>query len=365
MQKMNKGIFIYIIFIFILIDITKLNHLWDENIHRRLLHHFQGNQYNPNKFPWIKFITNTINEEELKEINLIDCDKKTGIQNISSLGSRFFGGNYSKKTTLYYNDFDHATQKKLDKIGNRIKPQLEKLCGKKLQLGTSSFRCVLLRYEGINSEFTCHYDTEPHNCYRTLFLVKKEGKIPDFIYYDKDRNKIRKKLNLGDGLFFKGTQTFHCVDKNKDSDMKRYMIGWQYSTDNKIQDDSLCSKLRSKTKFKLFKILFPHLLITITLGLILKYYFGFKLNNKDINKLYIFTALISLMAMMNIFNKIAGIGTKIPMNCEILIKILIISIISFWDIAIGIIFYNYLIITEMLLPTQWLINNNVGLFKNE
>lgn len=362
---MDKGIFIYIIFIFILIDITKLNHLWDENFHRRLLHHFQGNQYNPNKIPWIKFITNTLNEQELNEINLIDCDKKIGLQNISSLGSRIFGGNYSKKTTLYYDDFDPITQKKLDEIGNRIKPQLEKLCGKKLQLGTSSFRCVLLRYEGIDSEFTCHYDTEPYNCYRTLFLVKKEGIIPDFIYYDKDGNKIRKKLNIGDGLFFKGTQTFHCVDKNKDSNMKRYMIGWQYSTDNKIQDDSLCSKLRSETKFNLFKLLFPHLLITIALGLILKYYFGFKLNNKEINKLYIFTALISSIAIVNIFNKIPGVGTKIPMNYEILIKILIICIISFWDIAIGIIFYNYLIITEMLLPTQWLINNKVGLFKNE
>ena len=97
---MDKGIFIYIILIFILIDITKINHLWDENFHRRLLHHFQGNQYNPNKIPWIKFITNTLNEQELNEINLIDCDKKIGLQNISSLGSRIFGGNYSKK--LHY-----------------------------------------------------------------------------------------------------------------------------------------------------------------------------------------------------------------------------------------------------------------------
>ena len=32
------------------------------------------------------------------------------------------------------------------------------------------------------------------------------------------------------------------------------MVGWQYSTDNSIEDKSLCSKLRSESKLNIFKI---------------------------------------------------------------------------------------------------------------
>ena len=361
---MNNQKYLILIIIFIFLDITKINHLWNENFHRRLLHHFQGNQFNPNKKPWIKFLTNIINKKELSQINLINYDKNQGLQTISAVGSKILGGNYSKKTTLYYHDFPPIIRKNLDKIGNRIKPQLEKLCGEKLELGKSSFRCVLLRYEGENAEFTCHYDTEPYNCYRTLFLVKKEGIIPDFIYYNKKGKQINKQFEVGDGLFFKGTQTFHCVDRSKDPNMKRYMIGWQYTTNNKISDDSLCSKLRSETRFNLIKIILPNLITTMVIGLIFKYYIGFKLPSKDRQILLLMTVIISIMAILNIFKKIPYIGTKIPFNYQILIKILIISIFSYLDMSIGILFYNYLLITEMILPRKWLINNKLGLFKN-
>lgn len=355
---------IILIVIFTMIDLSKVNHLWSENFHRRLLHHFQGNQFNPNKNPWIRFMGKTITKEELKYINNIKNSKDDGLQNLSPIASKIFGGNYSSKTTLYYNDFSRDTQIELDKIGNRIKPQLEKLCGKKLYLGKSSFRCVLLRYEGKNAEFTCHYDTEPHNCYRTLFLVNKQGKVPPFIYYNKKGEQIKKQFEVGEGLFFKGTQTFHCVDKSKDDNMKRYMIGWQYSTDNSVTDDSLCSKLRSESKFNLVKMIGPSLIIPLIIGQLFKYYTGFSMKSSNFKYLIFGTIVSSLLVLNDIFKEYKTIGTKIPINIEILLKILIISIISFMNIPIGLLYYNYLILTEISYPRKWLVNNEVGLFKN-
>ena len=57
---MNVKNTLSLILIFILIDLSKINHLWNENFHRRILHHFQGNLFNPNKTPWINFMGKTI-----------------------------------------------------------------------------------------------------------------------------------------------------------------------------------------------------------------------------------------------------------------------------------------------------------------
>ena len=360
MNQLNKIFLLFIIFI----DILKINHLWNENFHRRLLHHFQGNQFNSNKTPWIKFLGKTIQNDEIKFINSIKENKKNTLQNISPLGSKIFGGNYSSKSTLYYNDFSPEIQRKLDALGNKIKPTLEKLCGETLVLGNSNFRCVLLRYEGENAEFSCHYDTEPYNCYRSLFLVNKKGNIPPFIYYDKNGNKIKKQFNLGEGLFFKGTQTFHCVDKSMDPNMKRYMIGWQYSTDNNIKESSLCSKLRSENKINSFKIIAPHILILIIIGLIFKYFTKFSLKTNELKYLLLVSLITSIVAFVEIFKNIKGIGTKIPFKVNILFKMFLVCILSFMDLSLGMFYYNYLIITEMVLPTKWLVNKNIGLFKN-
>lgn len=361
---MNVKNTLLLIFIFIFIDLSRINHLWNENFHRRILHHFQGNLFNPNKTPWINFMDKTIQNNEIKFINSIKNNKQDNIQTLSPLGSKFFGGNYSKKSTLYYNDFTPKVQAKLDKIGNRIKPQLEKLCGKKLELGNSSFRCVLLRYEGENAEFSCHYDTEPHNCYRTLFLIKKQGNVPPFVYFDKNGNKIKKQFNIGEGLFFKGTQTFHCVDKSKDPNMKRYMIGWQYSTDNSIKDISLCSKLRSESKLNIFKIIAPHILITIFIIILFKYLTNSKTTYTQLKILVLVSLITSIIALLNPLKKIKNIGTKIPFNEGILFRILLVCLLSYFDISSGLLFYNYLILSELLLPRKWLVNTKTGLFRN-
>ena len=41
--------------------------------------------------------------------------------------SKVFGGHLSQKCSFYYNDFNAEAQQTLDEIGERVKPQLEKL----------------------------------------------------------------------------------------------------------------------------------------------------------------------------------------------------------------------------------------------
>ena len=202
----------------------------------------------------------------MEYINSIKTEKHNCSSKVSPTLSKLFVGNYSTKCTLYYNDFTPKQQQHLDQIGLALKPQLEALCGHRLHLGNSDFRCVLIRYEGKDTEFTCHYDTEPPNCYRTLFLVKAEGNLPPFIHYDKSGTPHEKHLELGEGIFFQGTRTYHCVGRTNDPNMKRYMIGWQYSTDNRVTDTTLCNMLRSETKLNIIKTLLPHILLPSVLG---------------------------------------------------------------------------------------------------
>jgi hypothetical protein len=49
---------------------------------------------------------------------------------------------------LYYNDFNENDKILLDNIGEQRIPYFESLIHKKLKLGNSNFRCVMLSYEG-------------------------------------------------------------------------------------------------------------------------------------------------------------------------------------------------------------------------
>ena len=67
---------------------------------------------------------------------------------------------------------------------------LTKLIHKKLYLGDSDFRCCILKYDGKDSNFKFHYDTEPYNCYRCIYLFDAAGNISPFSYYDENGNMI-------------------------------------------------------------------------------------------------------------------------------------------------------------------------------
>ena len=134
------------------------------------------------------------------------------------------------------------------------------------------------------------------------------------------------------GLFFKGTQTFHCVDKSKDPNMKRYMIGWQYSTDNSIEDKSLCSKLRSESKLNIFKII-NFILIPIVIGVIFKYLTKSKTTHKQLIILISISLITSVTTLLNPLKKIKNIGTKIFSNEGIFLRILLVCLLSYFDIS--------------------------------
>ena len=350
---------------FVIIDLSTINNLWGENFHRRCLHHLQRSQFNPNKKPVIHFLDKKLDKSTIDYALKIKIDEsKNCLQNISSGINKLFGGIYSNKCFLYYNDFDKETQKHLDKIGESMIPYLEKYSGKKLYLGKSDFRCVLLRYEGIESVFLPHYDTEPAVCYRTLFMFHREGNPPPFIYYDENGEKQKKDFNTGEGIFFKGTQTFHGVDKNKDPNMKRYMIGWQYTTDPSKEDLSLCSKLRSKSSGKVIISLLPHVLLTLSISLLIWHLSNDKITYVQRNGLLILTFIVTLLAtfLPRKLHKLS-IGTGLRLNQTSFLVFMGLALISCGNIYYGLIFYNYIIITEMFLPKS-IIGKSLNLVDN-
>ena len=102
---------LFLIILFILIDLLKIAHLWDENILRRTLHHLQRGQYNINKKLWIKFPKVRLSNNEINQIlKISSISKKKCLNNLSNLGSKIAGGQYSKKCSLYYNDFDESSK---------------------------------------------------------------------------------------------------------------------------------------------------------------------------------------------------------------------------------------------------------------
>ncbi len=222
--KCNLGLVIF----FILLEFTNIYTLWDENIYRRVLHHLLNSIYQKKKTPWIIFPNIKLYNYEIEYLkNICDNSEKHNNINTHKLFSLFkvFGGHYSNKSSLYYNDFDEETQKQLDLIGTRLKNYYENIINKKLYLGNSNFRCCILRYYGKDSRFNYHYDTEEKTCYRCIFLLHKKGNISSFSYYDKDGNKINKQLEVGKGLLFKGTTTYHGVEENNDDTSERYIVG--------------------------------------------------------------------------------------------------------------------------------------------
>ena len=200
-----------------MIEIFQINNLWNESIYRRLLHHIQNN-YDKNKIPWIKTIKNVLEINDLTQCTQIKCSNtNNGCNNLNTKSvtlSNLTNSLYSKRSSIYFHEFDKYTQNYLETLGNKIKYKYENLCGEKLELANSKdFRAILLRYEGKLANFPMHYDSELNYYYRTLILIKKEGICPPFIYYDKNGKKQKIDLELNEAIFFKGSQTYHGVEK--------------------------------------------------------------------------------------------------------------------------------------------------------
>jgi len=209
--------------LFILDDLFGVK-LWNENIFRRIYHHLSNNNFNSEKTNVIHRIDSLLTSQEmntLKGLKLPDYERLN-----TSIAAKFHG-NYSKRSTLYYHDFDEPTQQYLLKIGERLRPIFEAEVNETLELGESDFKAMVLRYEGKESKFSMHYDTEHPDCYRALILYRGEGVVPPFCYQENEE-LIKVHLKEGDGIFFKGTQTYHGVFPSGNENTVRYMLGFQY-----------------------------------------------------------------------------------------------------------------------------------------
>jgi hypothetical protein len=240
-------------FLFILDDLFGLK-LWGENIFRRVLHHLSNNNFNTNKKKLIFRINGLLNKDEntkLSELNL---------PNYKRLNTTFlakYEGNYSKKSTLYFNDFDKETQEYLLSISENLKSKFEETVNEPLEMGESDFKAMIIRYEGKESKFNMHYDAEHPDCYRSLILYRGEGIVPPFCYMDgNERKNIH--LKEGDGIIFKGTQTYHGVHPSGDDNTIRYMLGFQYKKKGIEENKSLCSELRNESYSGIILLFLPY-----------------------------------------------------------------------------------------------------------
>jgi len=285
--------------LFFYIDIFQLNTLWGENIDRRVFHYLMNANYNPRKEPYLKFypklmnINPTFNQSILKienqyfEFNNLEGN---GLNTVNSLLSLLGNGLYSKRSTIYYGDFNKIDQNKLLQIGNKIKRKISKSIQKELYFGNSDFKIVLLRYEGDNAYFPWHYDTEPKECYRTLTLIKKNSTLPSFNYRNINEEVTKINFNLGDTIFFKGTKTYHTVESTNDKYTIRWMLGYQFCEieygEHNIEK-SLCSEFRGQS---ILTIIYQFIPLIIPVALILKimnFMNTWKLNVNSIYYIYL------------------------------------------------------------------------------
>lgn len=261
----------------ILADGFNIITLWNESYIRRLIHHLTRSTYNNLLKPDINVIKQILPKEEIEKVKNIDTSKydqgSKGINTFSAWLSTLSGSVYSKKKNLYADNIGEDDKELLMRISDLVKPTFEKTINKKLYLTKTSFSMCLLRYEGKKSEFAWHYDSEPSHCYRMILLYDKHGSCPAFLYRSDDKVESIS-LEIGDCIFFRGTKTYHAVEQIKDEASKRYVLGFQFSTDeayaNTVKYDKTLCSLRSKSMTETILTLLPRHLFLMVLYHIVK-----------------------------------------------------------------------------------------------
>jgi hypothetical protein len=202
------------------------------------------------KKPFLRTLPKLVSPKELAAITSLTLPEKPDAINTSWL-AKLDSNQYSKRSTLYFNDLDAETQKKLLQLAESYLPRLEETVGCELILGESNFKVVILRYEGADARFGWHYDAETLDHYRVLALYDGKGRVSPFSYLDENCQTRIVDLAIGDGLIFQGSRTYHGVSPSDDQDMVRYMIGFQFrkkviATTGK-EPKSICSECRDKS----------------------------------------------------------------------------------------------------------------------
>jgi hypothetical protein len=324
--------------LFIIDDLFGIK-LWGENIFRRVLHHLSNNNFNDNKKKLIFRINELLNKEETTKLNELN------LPNYNRLNTTFlakYEGNYSKKSTLYFNDFDKETQDYLLSISEKLKPKFEEIVNEPLEIGQSDFKAMIIRYEGKESKFNMHYDTEHPDCYRSLILYRGEGIVPPFCYMD-GNEKTNIHLQEGDGIIFKGTQTYHGVHPSGDDNTIRYMVGFQYKKQGTEENKSLCSELRNETYSRIILLFLPYFIYYNVLSLLDNSLLGFILNGET--KILSCTSVGCILVGYNYSNYH---GTRIVHSFTSIVRFYLFILLFTFNPVLSFNLLGYFIITEMI-----------------
>jgi hypothetical protein len=321
-------------FFFIFDDLFGIK-LWGENIFRRVLHHLSNNNFNSNKKKLIFRINGLLNKYENIKLNELK------LPNYNRLNTSFiakYEGNYSKKSTLYFNDFDNETQEYLLSISEKLKPKFEKTVNEPLEIGESDFKDMIIRYEGKESKFNMHYDAEHSDCYRSLILYRGEGIIPPFCYMDgNERKNIH--LNEGDGIIFKGTQTYHGVHPSGDDNTIRYMLGFKYKKKGTEENKSLCSELRNESYSGIISLFLPYVAYYNMLSF---------LDNTLLHFMYKSFSCISFVCILVGYNYSNYHGTMIVHSFISLSRFYLFILLFTFNPLLSFNLLGYFVITEMI-----------------
>jgi len=334
--------------LFILDDLFGIK-LWGENIFRRVYHHLSHNNFNKYKQHLIHRINTLLSEQEIKSLKHLNLPDYKSL-NTSILAK--YDGNYSKRSTLYYNDFDKETQEYLLSIGLRLKPIFEEQVNEKLEMGESDFKAMILRYEGKESKFSMHYDAEHSDCYRALILYRGEGVVPPFCYKNGDElTKVN--LKEGDGFIFKGTQTYHGVFPSGDDTTVRYMLGFQYKKVGTKEKKSLCSELRNESYYGIFLLFLPFFIYYIILSFLNNKLLVFLLKKKKkINYYLKILTVVSILCICIGYNYSNDYGNRIVNEFKSMTMFYLFVLLFTFNPIMSFHLISYFIITEMIFKTN-------------
>jgi hypothetical protein len=343
--------------IFSLVEQTKFFDLWDEVIIRRALHHHNG-RYNPRKRSLVHNIRSLLDKEHIAVLSKMRYDTKREGLNTSKTLSAVFGGNYSPRTTLYWNDFSEVQRKQLKRIFYDIQPKLEECLGRRIKLGYSDFKFSILRYEGASAKFDWHYDTEESNCFRILAMFRAGGKVPPFTYINNTndtKERIDVHMNVGDAVLLRGTTTYHCVEASDDPNTVRYMLGIQIRTLDKVKiHKSLCSELRTQTPaYIMSSIVIPTVIKTLFVSSIV----DFILTTCHIKQNHHFEAVASLgmiVASYLLSGKMpTGIGTNVEYSIRSIALLYGYAFLGTFNPHRALNLTAYVLGTELLMPSEY------------
>ena len=317
--------------------------LWGENLFRRVLHHLSNNNFNRGKKHVLYRINALIRSDEIEQLKHLQLPNYERLNN-STVAK--YEGQYSNKSTLYFNDLDKETQQFLLRIGEQLKPRFEQEVNEPLEMGESDFKAMIIRYEGKESKFSMHYDTEHPDCYRSLILYRGEGIVPPFCY---DNGKTLEKVHLqeGDGIFFKGTQTYHGVFPSGDDRTVRYMLGFQYKKKGTQEKKSLCSELRNESYSGILWLFLPYFIYYICLArldyLLVKQVFQ--------SERFLYLQKLAVLSFVGItlsFYFSNRYGTKIVHSFVSILRFYLFILLFTFDPVLAFILVGYFTFTEML-----------------